>query len=688
MSSLRPSRACLALVTLSACLGPSMANQPAAAGPLSLACKLEDDAGCTGRRFIAIVDPSFPCPADPLAQPIWTTAKLFKGFVGGLPQTLGRYCVYEWTGKLKGPSACQPYGASGPGSTEIDHLKTVILPVGTAIGEDCIDTAPLQTQASFEPQADAWARDELFLRAGGVRPLPSSTVAPRPARLVAVDTSPTAANGITIGQSRHGDTVAHIARDLACPGGEAAACGAKVSTRLGLPRTDLASPLTTNTVAGGYFGTEGDLAAAIEATVSQWHDDVVVGRAEPRLVVNLSVGWEDDPERSNCALADPSLLSPPARAVADALRYASCHGALVLAAAGNDTGGMQPPSGMVCPARWEVLDAPADRLCSELVGSTFPALWAERFPRYPLRQTAGQLPAYNRLAYAVGGVDYADEPLWPARRGARPRLSGLGLLGAAWDTSSGASVTPNANGVAPSPPPFVTGTSVATAVASAIAAAVWSYDPSKTAPKVLDDIYNSGVALQRGGANIPADSGTCIGASACDVRRLSLCRAIGATGSCKDVGPADARQNPAISASLSTALSTAYSGVSLLQLPFASGSPIPHSQYPSVAASPWTFPQPTWPACPACVVQYTGASELVLYAKPSQSMSGLTIVLVDAAGGVIASRVAASAPAGVPIKVRMTGAAGGARKAWISGQTTTATGAVVSVSEQVMLTGP
>ena len=681
MTFAQPTRVCFALFVLCAIAAPGCRGN--FCGPIAPACPpAEDDAGCTGRRFIAITDPALPCPKDPLPSPIWKEGKLFKGFGAKVPPPLARYCVYEWTGAFQKNSQCKPYGPSGPGDVELNYLKNTILTPSTELGEDCIDSAPLQS--TFETQADTWARQELFSHAGGVNPLPTAPSTPRPVRLVAIDTAPTSTTAIGVGQSRHGDTVAYTAKDLACPNGEASPCAAHVRTKLGLPRTDLANPLTTNVVQGGFFGTEGDLAQAIEGAVSTWHNDIILGTAEPRLVLNLSVGWEDDQERNNCEPANLrtnlNVLSPPARSVVDALRYASCHGALVLAAAGNDTGGPLPSSGLVCPARWEALDAPDTTSCNEMVGTEFPQAWAERFNGYPLRESEVQGRSYNRLVYAVGGVDYSDEPLLPVRRGGRPRLAGLGLMGAAWDNSS-------VNGTAP--PPYVTGTSIATAVASAIASSVWSYNPARTAPSILDAIYTSGLPLQRGGANIVADSGTCLGAASCDVRRVSLCRAIGVP--CVDQVLADSLQNPAMSAPFSAALATAYSSVVATNLTFAPGAANPHTQYPTVAASPWSFPQPSWPACPACIAQIPNPNEIELYARTTIPMSGVTVVLVNASGAWSLARVQGGVLAGSPIRVRIQmgkGAASAVRKVLISGTTMTATGATVSVTEQVVLSGP
>ncbi|MRG91490.1 S8/S53 family peptidase [Polyangium spumosum] len=656
----------------------------------------EDDPGCTGHRFIAVVNPSGDCPKDPLG--IWTEAKLFKGPASGPPPALARYCVYEWTGARVNPGAtqCLTYGPNGPGEDELQQLDAV-LGAGAELGEDCIDTAPL----AFEDDAATWARKQLFLRAGGVASLPppdADPSLPRPARLVAVDTSPDALlGGIAIGQSRHGDAVAHVARDLACPNGEGAPCAAHVTTALGLPRVDLANPLATSPTQGGFFGTEGDLAQALERLVLAWRAEILNNQGDPRLVINLSVGWEDDRRRANCAplnyAANPELLAPPARAVLDAMRYATCHGALLLAAAGNDTGGISPKTGLVCPARWEELAAPDPQTCDALVGTPFAAAWAELWPTFPRRPAQNQAP-YDRVVYAVGGVDYGDEPLVPPRPLARPRLAALGLLASAWDTSPSASATPNTNGVPPAPPPFLTGTSISTAVASGIAASLWAYSPTRTAPEILDTIYQRGVSLQQNGAAIPADPGACSGAPSCDVRRLSLCRALQLP--CDDAAPVGSQnqplQNPPLTPALLSLLDSEFQAAQASTVSFPDTQPIPHSRYATVAASPWTFPQPNWPACPACVLRVDGPNSLILEARPGLTMTDLTLVLVDLGGTVRSARVAATAARNDSMRITLNGQAGfdatRTRFAWIAGATTTTTGTNVSAVQQIAITGP
>jgi hypothetical protein len=694
-------RTCLALALLAALHSPACKPDPPVCPPT------EDDAGCTGRRWIGVFDPAVTpsCPVD--ATGIWSTSKLFSGGAVSLPPDLARYCLYTWTGNRiqgSGAAACFPYGPAGPGDAEVDTLQN--LPGLVDVGEDCIDVAPLGYQDDVKP----WMRKGLEVRAQGVQPLPvpmGNPALPMPVRLVAADTSPDSlVSGIPLGQSRHGDTVAHVARDLACPDGEGQTCAAHLATSLALPLIDGQNPLLTDTVHGGFFGSEGYLAQAIQRAVTQWRDDVLQSAGERRLVINLSVGWENDPERSNCVLPNLATqteqLTPPARAVLDTLRLAVCHGALVVGAAGNDVGGPNAPSGLVCPARWEQLAAPDAATCLRLTGKSFLDTWNEKFPDTPLRP-ADPVAADDRVIYAVGGVDQGDAPLVPVRPTARPRLAALGLFGVAWDDSPGATVTPNANGMPPAPPPPLTGTSVAAAVASAIAASVWAYEPKRTAPDVIRAIYQSGALLQQGSTAAVSESGPCLRSqNDCQVRRVALCPALASLGvvdpkTCQDAPPKDAAgnilQNPALPSNLLGVLDQEFASVAASLKNAPDTMPVPRNQLASAAAAPWLFPQPNWPACPACAMKVLDPSTVTVYAKPFETFRDLSLVLVDRAGNVrsvqlAASTVSATAPLRVQVRLPQGVSASSMRKAWISGTVTTPSGGQASLSEQILITSP
>lgn len=131
----------------------------------------------------------------------------------------------------------------------------------------------------------------------------------------------------------HGEDMALIVRQALCPDDSAPAdCGIHVET---LPALDLVrddhGPLQVS--GGGTYGDAGQIARAIHQAV----DAAAV--AGHRLVIDLSVAWAAD-----------DLDRPSNRAVRAAIEQARARGAIVVAAAGNDTVGCG--EGPVLPAAW------------------------------------------------------------------------------------------------------------------------------------------------------------------------------------------------------------------------------------------------------------------------------------------------------------------------------------------------
>lgn len=260
--------------------------------------------------------------------------------------------------------------------------------------------------------------------------------------------------------SMHGVHMARIIDDIACPDSDS--CNVITESYLGLPRT----PTGIDTVKGGFGGTHGDFAAAIVEAVDNWKnnhgglDDVSgpndLADRKP-LILNLSAGWETD-------LVGLSGGNEPGRvlAVRSALEYASCHGALILAAVGNDAG--HCTDGPLAPALWEENTAPSQARCIEL----------------GLDTNVGGLPD-RPLVYGVTGLGAVNE-LMP---GTRP-LSNARI-------AAPASYVVALSDVDYTVP--LTGTSVAAAAASGVASLVWSFAPSLTPGEVMGLLYNSGEPL-------------------------------------------------------------------------------------------------------------------------------------------------------------------------------------------------
>lgn len=242
----------------------------------------------------------------------------------------------------------------------------------------------------------------------------------------------------------HGRAVSAIIADAAC-GEFSEHCAVQVHNYAGLGVLATSSPseliATADDPDGGNVGTLLGLSEAIVAAVNDWKNEA---NREDQLIVNLSLAW--DPRWTNLeAMRLPALNG--AGLVEDALSYASCHGALIFAAAGNSlpqSVGQARATAPMLPAAWTSVPAPSPSDCPNQspVGS----------------ETA---PAADWLLHAVGAVDYNDKPLMSSR--ALPPLAALGYATIRTDPAAGIGHTS-----------LLTGTSVSTAAVSGIAARIWS----------------------------------------------------------------------------------------------------------------------------------------------------------------------------------------------------------------------
>jgi hypothetical protein len=446
---------------------------------------------CDEGVYIGICNTPGICPA-PLASGsgVWSSGQLFPS--AGNKPPLGSYCRYEWTpvGSAPPDMAALPAMGASPPADWLDPDCRVVAPLGqqTAVRDD----------VRFAMAAHARAQN------GGIT-LPTGKAARSPVRVLVVDTSPTspATPGVPVlGTDEHGYAMARLVQDLSCSPGQP--CPVKVLTQLGLPRTKDGS---ADEIHGGHSGLLEDVAVAIEAGARSWH--AIPKKIRPPMVINLSLGWSGDFGGPADEPQDVAEHSAPVRAVYDALAFASCAGALIVAAAGNDGGGPVRPNGAMYPAGWETLPAPTVAECDIMNGAGF-AGWDGT--------------GYAPLVHAVGAVDSEDWPVVNARAGAQPRLVAAGQsvsapipIGTVFGLPGEATQTVVADGgTAPR-----TGTSVAAAAVSAAAATVWSYAPTMQPEELMELVYTSGAGLGE-----PADF--CAGETCESVRRLDLCAAVAA----------------------------------------------------------------------------------------------------------------------------------------------------------------
>lgn len=526
-------------------------NAPLAAITPVTALELETDAPvCPASRVIAI-RAAGTCPtAIVRSAGQWHGGALFVG--DDLPPALAVVCQYTW----------QSADHAAP------DLTPFALPHFTAVGSDCEVNWPQGDALSdllAEPLRDAFYDHLGRLDAAG---LPKIAAAP-----VIVALPDTASKANVEMNSDHAASMGGIIDSIACPGG--AACPVKIERNLALPLLADGEP---DYVHGGFHGSQGQLARAIHAAVEQWKHTP----GAPRLVINLSVGWE--PGKFGGA-ETPTNMPAPVLAVHRALQFAGCHDALIIAAAGN-TAGDECATGPLAPALWEDLPGLPPNLCNALYGVT---------PTWD--------PSTQPLVYAVAGVDHRNRPLQNTRPDGRPGLAAPAFAAVA-DGHDGLTTA-------------LTGSSVAAAAVSGIAALILAYNPNLSPGQVMSRIYASGAPL------LPTTSPD-FGARA-EIRRASVCQALayGCKGNCPalpcpaavvdlaaltlaadDAAVALApTMLPALDATGHVLADTCeamcgtadlYTGTTQAAQPDVCGGDLVGGR------DRYTDPQPSWPACPVC----------------------------------------------------------------------------------------
>jgi hypothetical protein len=439
-------------------------------------------------RWIGVSRPGQPCP-EPIANRGWTLAPLFQSLEGAVVDGLGPaageseppapvlsdFCVYEYTAPGPAPTTEPP----------IVHRNQLL-----KLDRDFMGLMP--SGAAFDAALAQQLSDHFLSQAGDVE-LPIVSGRPQ-VRLAVVDTAATRESDAETqrGTSAHGFTLLNLAKDLLCDSG--GNCVAKVVSRLALAwecfDAQTRDSGCRNREDGGFYGLASEMARAIGLEVQQWR----AVDPDKKLVMNLSIGWERDLGGTETIANMPA----PALAVYTAIEYAACHGALVIAAAGNRSGGPAPESGAVLPAAWEEREGPSPSRCASL--GVQPA--EQNFP------PPGASP-YRPLVYAVGGVQANDGRLFNGRIAGEPRLVAFGDHATAF--------APNGDGTA-----TLTGSSVSSLVVSAATAAAWYSGPALEPYQVLSTVYQRARPLGRA-------PDFCQGGGACPfgVRRVSLCTTVG-----------------------------------------------------------------------------------------------------------------------------------------------------------------
>jgi hypothetical protein len=522
---------------------------------------------CSGR---VIVTRDGPCRTS---APGWTARRLF----GPEVERLAGYCSYEWTGDG------EPVGR--PFARDVDPRE-----------RDCLAVSGLAG-----PAAGGVDLESRFLtHAGALATLPAPTdPAAQPVRVAVIDSArDLAVPGVGGGNSAHGRSVGLVISRLGCPAGSP--CLAEVDNFLALRVMRTPTGLTRDPN-GGFFGYQSDVASAIFAAVA--------ANAGRKLVVNLSLGWDE-------AFGSDAAARVSVEAVYEALRYARCRGALVVAASGNSRGQLPPSDGPLLPAAWQAVPAPTPAQCLADFGIS--------------SATSGP------LLYAASGLDDKDQLLINTPLGARAPLAAPALQVVISDPTR----PPNVPAALPR-----SGSSMGAAVVSAAAALAWAYaPPGRPLDEIMQRLTTTGVDL-----GVPADY--CLGGACGNVHRVSVCGAVAAAcaeGRCAFADPSftcppDGLRAPA---GAFPDLGAAPADKCAASRSSAGCTPNPRPAYQNTLLLPLALEQPDEPLCPPCDADFlsffgfrlaqalpgTLRVELTLNPRVAPAVSPDGVWLVDDAG--------------------------------------------------------
>ncbi len=377
-----------------------------------------------------------PCPASLGPNGVWDVQPLFPG---ATTAPLRTYCRARWT----------PGGSPNP----------AFLPPDFPVVQEAVVVGPMSGHPS-QSALDQFSRAQT---------IPLSDLPPRStprSRLAILDAMP---EGVLDGSyfgtdpafSDHGHQVAAIARGLVCDDGGDCAVDLLGYSALQY-RWNTQDGVNPHPSGEGAVGSQSDLARMIYRATEDWVDDAYPGAATQPvigpLVLNISAGWHAHWGGDEVGLD----FDPAVAAVHEALSYASCHGAITFAAAGNLGGLDNDTPQPLYPAAWEALDAPTPTECSTRYGVA-----------------VGGPVDRGPLVYAVGGVNPEKYALGMGRPDSLPKLTAAGSHVGFYNPAQGELTKP------------LSGTSASTAVVSASAALARAYVPGFS-PRAVADTLLSG----------------------------------------------------------------------------------------------------------------------------------------------------------------------------------------------------
>ncbi len=525
--------------------------------------------GCNGRYWIAKkinpdtkkVDPTMDCPD--LSQPPtellyngpwhWVAEELYEDEAAPPPAFPGNpgtalpfpfdpassfslemrgYCAVRWT-------QAQP-----PPPEVVSEMLRIADWAGIPIEEDCVENSAQSDEPLHEKLGEQ--SYEAFLKGAGADfGFPSLPPNKERARVVVIDTLTQAkymriANDTVslteefpLGRNEHGSAIWKLMQVLT---GHADQPADEITADLALPFVD---NLTQDNTNGGHFGTQKTVIHAIRRAVSHWDDErrdwLVLNPGAnskdfPPLVIVAALGAEPHPQVQ--CMVDPADSQQiigarsPMEALLATLRHAACHGAIVVAAAGNSNGDAPNCTnpGPMCPAAMATVIAPGVGECQALYDGS--GVYDENNYRLYDNNTNSPVanPFKHPLVYTASGADASGHLIATSRPGGNAPVAAMASL-AAINTSGTQHNTPS------------TGTSFAAAALAANMANLLTYGPPELdGPHAMEIVYNSGEALdadQGFDPPVPVDFCNAAYVEVCDggelspaVRYISICHAL------------------------------------------------------------------------------------------------------------------------------------------------------------------
>jgi len=410
-------------------------------------------ASCRPDVRVGVPSAGATCPA-PTAGSGWTVSYLFTDpaviHAGGHPFCLYTHSSPSGSFSTAGLPADPGSGVPGDAWTDPDCLGVTALQA---------ETEPTALELVTEAHVHAYRA-----QVGRPNALPEAPGLPQPVTVAildsSVDSEPVEVEPTT-GEYLHGRAISLAIRDSTCPNGRDSVCIPDFDTHLVLDQGG--DPL----VPGGHYGSIATLAQKIEQAVLD---------GGSRLVIPLAVGWHPRYQHRNADTSERE--SHGVHAVRAALDWATCEGALVLAAAGNrGASGGDDGSEPLCPACWETLGSSCD-------------------PEKP-------------IVYAAGAVNPSQSPIALTREGGVARLQGAGF----------AVSVEGVAGTDEQPLGIWTGTSMGVASVATAATLAWGYQPSLTNHDIASALYDAGKSLD-------VEAEFCLFEECGVARRIDACTAL------------------------------------------------------------------------------------------------------------------------------------------------------------------